>query len=91
MGPTAVCAQPIVITCNLQVSDIYGVPTGFMFHLKKSVAPLLLRHDVLQHSTLHMNDSPPYLEIQQHSSHNRFFTYTQGVRTRIELVPIYLT
>jgi hypothetical protein len=62
-----------------------------MFHLTKSVAPLLLGHDVLQHSTLHMNDTPPFHEIQQHSSHTRFFTYTQGVRTRIEFAPIYLT
>jgi hypothetical protein len=76
---------------GILVPDIYGVPTGFIFHLTKSVAPLLLGHDVLQHSTLHMNESPSFLEIQQHSSHNRFFTYTLGVRTRIELVPIYLT
>ena len=90
-GPTATFIQPIVATWNLQVPDIYGVPTGFLFHVKKAVTPLLLVHDVLQHSTLHMNDSQPFLEIQQHSSTNRFFTYTQGVRTRIEFAPIYLT
>jgi hypothetical protein len=52
---------------------------------------MLPGNDVIQHYTLQMNDSPPFLEIQQHSSHNRFFTYTQGVRTRIEFAPIYLT
>jgi hypothetical protein len=52
---------------------------------------MLLGHDVFQNSTLHINDSPPFIEIQQHLSRNRFCTYMQGVRTRTEFAPIYLT
>jgi hypothetical protein len=88
-GPTAVSPQQIFATWNIQVPDIHGVLARFCFHLTQSETPLLLGHDVLKHCTLHLNENPSWLEIQQHSTRTRFLTYTQGFRTRIEIAPIY--
>ena len=81
--------QAIFATWNIQVQDIHGNPASFCFHLTQSESPLLLGHDVLQQCNLHLNENPSWLEIKQNPTHTRFFTYTQGSRTRIEFAPIY--
>jgi hypothetical protein len=88
-GPTAAEPQPIVATWNIEVPDVHGVTAEFCFHLTNSSTPLLLGLDVLQHSSLHLKENPSWLDIQQHSTHTRFLTYTKGSRTHIELAPIY--
>jgi hypothetical protein len=72
-GPKAESPQPIRATWNVHVPDIHGVQVRLCFHLMQSEAPLLVGHDVLKHFTLHLNENPSWLELQQHPTHSRAY------------------